>query len=231
MAIEHKNITDAERHEPKGASTALVGTHLIADGEGGTDWKENAPSGVEDASIYDVFVSDGVGSGSWKKPTRMGWENYEDTETAGSPIILTPQDTFVKMTNDGLGVKTNTTFKLPEATALWNTVTNQLDFTSLEVGDIVRIRMSLAVTTAGANHDIKLAIRFGLGASEFDIDVAFAAIKSAGVTIVSATLPIFLGDDNIKDNPAEILIQSDTGTADEVVIDGFFIEVTSRGDD
>ena len=35
MTIEHKDIADAERHEPKGASTALAGQLLVADGLGG----------------------------------------------------------------------------------------------------------------------------------------------------------------------------------------------------
>lgn len=36
MAIEHKNIPDAERHEPKGASTATVNQIARANGDGST---------------------------------------------------------------------------------------------------------------------------------------------------------------------------------------------------
>lgn len=36
MAIEHKNIPDAERHEPKGASTATAGQVARANGDGST---------------------------------------------------------------------------------------------------------------------------------------------------------------------------------------------------
>lgn len=38
MAIEHRNIPDAQRHEPKGASTAAAGTVLSANGIGGTEF-------------------------------------------------------------------------------------------------------------------------------------------------------------------------------------------------
>lgn len=38
MAIEHVDIPDGERHEPKGASSALVGTVYTADGNGSGDW-------------------------------------------------------------------------------------------------------------------------------------------------------------------------------------------------
>lgn len=38
MAIEHKNIPDAERHEPKGASTATAGQIARAKGDGTTEF-------------------------------------------------------------------------------------------------------------------------------------------------------------------------------------------------
>lgn len=38
MAIEHASIPDGQRHEPKGASTALNGQVLRANGSGGTSW-------------------------------------------------------------------------------------------------------------------------------------------------------------------------------------------------
>lgn len=38
MAIEHKNIPDAERHEPKGASTATLNQIQKANGDGTTSW-------------------------------------------------------------------------------------------------------------------------------------------------------------------------------------------------
>ena len=38
MAIEHKDIDDAELHEPKGAASALSGTVYVADGAGSGAW-------------------------------------------------------------------------------------------------------------------------------------------------------------------------------------------------
>ena len=40
MAIEHKNIVDAQRHEPKGASTATVDQVYASDGAGSGTWRE-----------------------------------------------------------------------------------------------------------------------------------------------------------------------------------------------
>lgn len=38
--IEHKDIVDAQRHEPKGASTATVNYVLKSDGDGTTSWED-----------------------------------------------------------------------------------------------------------------------------------------------------------------------------------------------
>tara|TARA_R110000824_G_scaffold344886_1_gene531539 strand:+ start:7180 stop:7806 length:627 start_codon:yes stop_codon:yes gene_type:complete len=47
MTIEHKDIVDGERHEPKGASTATLDYILKSDGDGSTSF-------VDPASIIDV---------------------------------------------------------------------------------------------------------------------------------------------------------------------------------
>jgi hypothetical protein len=38
MSIQHSAIADADRHEPKGASTAMAGQTIIANGSGGTSF-------------------------------------------------------------------------------------------------------------------------------------------------------------------------------------------------
>lgn len=53
MAIEHKNIPDAERHEPKGASTATSGQVLRSLGSGTTGWSN--PSSLSNISIASML--------------------------------------------------------------------------------------------------------------------------------------------------------------------------------
>lgn len=62
MAIEHKNITNADLHEPKDVSSAVTGTVYVADGAGSGDWTPQAsiPStiiGVESISDFPTAVS------------------------------------------------------------------------------------------------------------------------------------------------------------------------------
>lgn len=60
MTTEHKDIVDAQRHEPLGASTAAAG---------------------------ETYISDGNGSGVWAKMT--GWETHLDGQyTSGSPLAV-----------------------------------------------------------------------------------------------------------------------------------------------
>ena len=232
MAIEHKDITDAERHAPKGASTAATGEVPVSDGAGDVVWGNPEPKGADAASEFDVYVSDGAGSGAWKKPTRMGWENYEDTATTGTPITLSPVDTFVKLTNNQLGPISNKSFKLAGGGAdLWNSSTNQVDFTSMSAGDVVTIRIDVTVTTTGANHGIRIIYRFGIGGFSFDLELEDINYKSSGSHAIVRTINVFANDSNFIDNPGEILMLSDTGSANTVVVNGFFFEVISRGED
>ena len=65
MATEHKNIADAERHEPKGISTAGVDTVYIATGGGS-------------------------GTGTWKYPTYTLTAVIDDISTAQSDWVVAP---------------------------------------------------------------------------------------------------------------------------------------------
>jgi hypothetical protein len=78
MAIEHVNISDAERHEPKGASTAAENT---------------------------VYISDGATSGAWETLNPMGSWYYSDigtgtTYTTPTSYTLMGMATTAGMVND-----------------------------------------------------------------------------------------------------------------------------------
>lgn len=50
MTIEHRNIPDAQLHEPKGVAGASAGTVYIADGLGSGDWDEVSSASLKDLS-------------------------------------------------------------------------------------------------------------------------------------------------------------------------------------
>jgi len=63
MAVEHVDIADGERHEPKGAATAL---------------------------INQVYVSDGAESGDWVYQTAILNVRIDDISTAQSVWVVSP---------------------------------------------------------------------------------------------------------------------------------------------
>lgn len=69
MAIEHVNIADGERHEPKGAATASIG---------------------------EVWSSDGAESGSFKQPTVALTVKMPDISTAKSVWVVAPFDADIE---------------------------------------------------------------------------------------------------------------------------------------
>lgn len=78
MAIEHVNIADADRHEPKGADSATVGQ---------------------------VYQSDGSGSGSWVTLDVVSYLDVviEDVSTASSVLIPIPANCVVNSIKSVLG--------------------------------------------------------------------------------------------------------------------------------
>lgn len=66
MAVQHKDIPDAQLHEPKGVSTAATNQTYVANGAGSGSWSEPEPKGASGANSGDVYVANGAGSGVWR---------------------------------------------------------------------------------------------------------------------------------------------------------------------
>lgn len=227
MAIEHKNIPEANLHEPKGVSVATAGRAYISNGAGSGSWKPIIdPTGV---AANKIWVADGLGGVTARDTTRMGWWDYNDATTAGTPIVLTAAGTPFNLTNDGAGGSTNKTYRLPEVADIWNSGTNRFDFTGLKLGDTVEMRIDTVVTTTGVNHEVLTSIQLGIGGSPYVLNIARENYKSAGTYSNVHMFAIYMGNDNTLLNPAVIRMQSDTGTTDSVVVNGWFCIATSRG--
>ncbi len=69
MAIEHVNIADGERHEPKGASTA---------------------------TIDQVYASDGAASGSWREIPYSDTIIMDDVSTASFVLMPIPMNVTIQ---------------------------------------------------------------------------------------------------------------------------------------
>lgn len=200
MAIEHSDIPDGERHEPKGISAAAAGT---------------------------VYIADGAASGAWTDPLipSMGWWDYNDLATQSSPITLSAPDTI--LTNDGLGAFTGKSYALTGVADIWDASTNRFDFTGLDLGDTVDIRFDVEVTTAGVNSEILVDMELGLGASPYTLRVDTSAFKTAGIHQITVYYGLYIGDANTRDNPAQVMMTSDN-TSDTVKVNGWYVRALKR---
>lgn len=87
--IEHKNITDPEVHEPKGASAAPEGYIYVADGLGSGAWISPEPKGADTATANEIYVADGLGSGAFKQTSASCYGQMIITNnTVAQPIAV-----------------------------------------------------------------------------------------------------------------------------------------------
>ena len=86
--------------------------------------------------------------------SKGGFIDYNDTATSITPITL-PADTWTTITNDGLGVFSNDTYRPDGVTELYDVSTDQVDFSELALGDTVFIRNDFVVTPNSNNTLLK----------------------------------------------------------------------------
>ncbi len=200
---EHNAITDPDLHEPKGAAAA---------------------------ANRKIYVADGATSGAFFKSTREGFWDYNDLATATTPLALSTAGTFFNLPNDEAGAFTLKTFKSPGLTDIWKVGTQRFDFTELELGDTVDIRIDLVVTTTGANHQVEMEWLLGEGASPFGLNIHTQNFKSAGTFPIVRWFSIYMGDTNTNDNPAVLRIKTDTGTTDTVQVNGWYVRTQTHAE-
>lgn len=98
MAVQHKNITDPDIHEPKGVASAAVGKVYVSDGSGSGDWIY--PSGYAHGEIYiDAGVTAqtlSVGSGYAKLNPGTEW-----TAGVSNVLTLSPSTGEITLTEAG----------------------------------------------------------------------------------------------------------------------------------
>lgn len=157
-----------------------------------------------------------------------GFFDYNDTATASTPIAVPGTNTYVYLTNDGLGAFTNKTYKPGDITDIWDSVNNQFDFSQLSLGDTLDIRIDLEVTTSQPNQavDVDLELAIGTG-NEYDILFDKTTYKTAGAKDVNEFTGIYLGDTNTKNNPAKFKIRSDFPAT--VIVRGWYVRILKRG--
>jgi hypothetical protein len=160
----------------------------------------------------------------------VGWADFEDAATAGTPISVTGGGGAVTLTNNKAGANTQTAY-LPDGvtTALWNASTNAFSFAELAVGDMVEVRLDITVTTTAANQEVFLQLDMSQGGSSpFSLMLGTdKQFKSAGAHRTVEAFWFYIGSGDVKNNPAQFKISSPDNCT--VVVAGWACKVTRRG--
>lgn len=213
--IQHRDIPDAQRHEPKGASTAAAGTAYVSDGAGSGTWATADALGSGAAGAGSVLVADGSGGLDFLR--YQGWGQYRDSRrTVGTPTLTLTAGVRTKLICDG-GLSTVEKLPSDAGASLWNTSTNKIvpiaDF------DMYHLRIGFwAENYAGTSPYIDFTL--DIGAPIGEIVWRDIGLRKSGSTVkASLAFPVFAGS-TFTTNGGEIyLTYNGTGTCDIYAVD------------
>jgi hypothetical protein len=180
-------------------------------------------------SIYDLVttIKGYIGTAS-PDGFSGGWADYADVATTGSPIAVSAVPAV--LTNDGLGVETNTAY-LPIGgngiTQLWDTSSNGFDFSDLNVGDMVDIRMDISVIIASTNTVVDVNLLMGTGGSVVVPFISDQNYKATGTFEVIRYMGIYIGSTDVRDTLAQLKIEADKNCT--CIVNGWYIKAIRRG--
>ena len=180
-------------------------------------------------SIYDLVatIKSYIGTAS-PDGFSGGWADYADVATTGTPIAVSAVPAV--LTNDGLGVDTNTAY-LPIGgngiAQLWNTSSNGFDFSDLNVGDMVDIRMDISVIIASTNTVVDVNLVMGSGGSVVVPFISDQNYKATGTFEVIRYMGIYIGSEDVRDTLAQLKIEADKACT--CTVHGWYIKAIRRG--
>ena len=137
MSIEHSAIPDAQRHPPKGASTATNKQVWVATGS--------------DAGLFQR-INETTIDYSDKTKNLFGWNDIADSAyTSGSPLAIS-SGVRTLLPNNGLAAQTDTS----RLGAIWDATNKQFVINDLNAVYIARLKMKVkASAAAGTPYTLK----------------------------------------------------------------------------
>ena len=157
------------------------------------------PNSINASDIRDLIVSMQMAGG------------YAYYENAGGSALLTDNST-ITLTNDAAGAGTYKNWKNPDITDVWNSTTNRFDFTQLDVGDLVEIRIDIEMYGPGSGRGIAMELGIALGTSS-EKAIGFGRAETVHTSTIfndfSFYRTIFIGSADTRANPAEIKVRVD----------------------
>lgn len=208
MAIQHRDIPDAQLHEPKGVASAASGHVYTADGSGSGDWQFPLLQGQGAAGAYKMPVLDESGQVQWIFwPFGYGYYKHSGSgQTIGT--------SFTNPLIDGLSGDTFTDKLPPEIRGsgdLWDAVRQRL--TPITEGDSYVIRLDLPILSESGNPtEIALQLDIGSGtAPTIPITTSFEAVGKNTPYTLTFSYPIFSRGTFLA-NDGQFFLKTDVGS-------------------
>lgn len=168
--------------------------------------------------------ADGGGGSLPDDVCRIGWGSYFNGDQ--TPISI-PAGVETKLTLTTTGGSEIEEYLPLGVSGLWDSVNSQFDFSSLEIGDMVDLRVDGSLTNSGFNESFTLNLQVGIGSpGEFTLPFASGNRLFAGTAAVSRYNGIFIGSENAKNFPSELRVVT-TDAASGFLID-IYVKVLKR---
>jgi len=156
----------------------------------------------------------------------VGTFHYADLATQTTPISVT-SGVETLLTNDALGAYTNISNAPYGVPTVYNADTNEFDFSSLSVGDLIHIRPDLLIDLTGTNTSYEIYMKLAIGtASEWILDLSTSERKSTDAFKKNAFIGFDIGNEDTLNAPAKIFIKTDANAT--VKVNGWYIEVLRK---
>ena len=153
----------------------------------------------------------------------IGTYDYANTGTAQS---FTGTD--IVLTNNGLSATTNKLYRLTDVEDVFNTGTSSFDFSGLEFGDVVQIRLNATITTTSANQNVEIYLDCAQGTiANYQLGWGKQMFKTIGAHNVSNLLNfVYMGNTETINYPAQFKFTSDDDAT--ILVNGFACVVHKR---
>lgn len=136
--------------------------------------------------------------------------------------------TPIHILNTGLGAYTNKNFILRDIDDIYNTTTNEFNFSKLNLGDVIEIRLNCDITTTTNNQISEFYATFGIGSTlEYSLSFGKMYHKTIGKHENEVIyLRFYIGNLETKNYPAKIFFKSDDNCSVNLI--GFCNFVTKK---
>lgn len=205
-AIQHKDIPDAERHDPKGLSSASVSQVYVASGPSAGSWRKLQETDLDYTN---------------KTKNIFGWNDISDSQfTSGAPRAITAA-TRTQLTNNALATQTD----VSRLGALWDTANSRFLINDLNAAYILNVNMKVtAAAAAGTPYQLTLELESANGPTVIRGQSDF--IKGGGVVNQKAfAMPIYIGS-FVNNQFLRLFVTTDTNV--NIYDVGFTLQRTYR---